>query len=110
MTYKKDSAIGKGGMILLNRLPDKVRLVNKVMLERVAGIEPVILFPLKANLFKYVKYPMDVGTGPMTLFPVKSRPTTDKLASQTTPNQPFKHGSPLFQFVDLIHLHPFVQP
>ena len=88
---------------------DKVRLVNKVILEREEGIEPVILFPLRANLFKYIKFPIVVDMVPVTLFPVKSRPKTVKLASQTTPNQLFEHGSPMFQFVDLIQFLPFVE-
>ena len=79
------------------------------MLEIEEGMEPVIPFPPRANLFKYFKFPMVVGKGPVTLFLVKLRPKTERLVSQRTPNQPFKHGSPLFQFVELIQLPPLVE-
>ena len=88
---------------------DKDRLVRKAILEIEEGIEPVIPFPLKANRFKYFKFPMVVDISPTTLFPVKSRPKTERLVSQNTPNQPLVHGSPRFQFKDVIQLPPFVE-
>ena len=88
---------------------DKVRLVNRVILETEEGIEPVIPFPLKANLSKYFKFPIVVDKGPRTLFAVKSRPTIERLVSQMTPNQLPVHGSPLYQFAELIQFTPLVE-
>ena len=73
------------------------------------GIDPLIPFPLKANLTKYNKFPIEVDIDPMTLLLVRDKLTTAKLLSQVTPNQPLMHGSPISQFAELIQLPPLVE-
>ena len=88
---------------------DMVKLVKEFMLIIDRGMEPVIKFPLKASLVKYIKFPMEVDKDPVTLFLVRSKVTTEKLLLQVTPNQPLMHGSPINQFVELIQVPPLVK-
>ena len=93
----------------LIRLFDNVKLVKNVILVTDTGIEPVTPLPLKANLARYCKVPIELGNGPMTLLLVRSKVTIPKPLLQVTPNQPLIQGSPINQFVELIQLPPFVE-
>ena len=85
------------GKAPLMKLLDNIKLVNNVIVETDEGIEPVIPFPLKANLVRYIKFPMVTDKGPAKLLLVRFKPITERLASQVTPNHRFAQGSPIVQ-------------